>query len=365
MPYRRKDSPIWWASFTGPNGQRVRRSTGTSNKAEAKALEAKWKLEAYRQRQWEEQPPRLFDELMLGYLNATADEKRSADKDRMRTRHLRRHFGGRVMNSLQPMDVREYIALRKGEGVRNATINREIALLSSAINYANREWDWELPNVAKGRKLKEDEGRTRWITRDEAELLIQYAGSEPKAQHLADFIRLALNTGCRSGELLGLEWRRVNLQERLLFLEANHTKAGKRRSVPLNEMSRQAIMNRLRFRAKHCPASPWVFAREDGTRIKAVKRSFKTACRRAGIGDFHIHDLRHTCAAWLVGIGVPLAEVRDLLGHASVVVTERYAHLSPDNVRAAVAQLDQPMSRFGHADESQGNRAASDGVITA
>ena len=94
---------------------------------------------------------------MLGYLKATAEEKRSADKDRMRTRHLLRHFGGRVMNTLQPMDVREYITMRKNEAVKNATINREIALLSSAINYANREWDWELPNVAKGRKLKEDE----------------------------------------------------------------------------------------------------------------------------------------------------------------------------------------------------------------
>ncbi len=355
MPYRRKDSPIWWASFTGPDGQRVRRSTGTTNKAEAKALEAKWKLETYRQRQWEEQPPRPFDELMLGYLTATAEEKRSADKDRMRTRHLRRHFGGRVMNTLQPMDVREYITMRKDESVKNATINREIALLSSAINYANREWDWNIPNVAKGRKLKEDEGRTRWITREEAERLIQAAESEPKAQHLAHFIQLALHTGCRSGELLGLEWRRVSLQERLLFLESDHTKSGKHHSVPLNETSRQAIMDRLRFRAKHCPSSPWVFAREDGTQIKAVKRSFNTACRRAGIEDFHIHDLRHTCAAWLVSAGVPLTEVRDLLGHASVVVTERYAHLSPDNVRAAVARLDEPMSRYGHAGASTGN----------
>lgn len=129
------------------------------------------------------------------------------------------------------------------------------------------------------------------------------------------------------------------------LLKANQTKAGIRRSVPLNEMLRQAIVNRRRFRAKHCPASPWVFAREGGTRIKAVKRSFNTACRRAGIEGFHIHDLRHTCAAWLVGFGVPLTEVRDLLGHASVVVTERYAHLSPDNVRAAVARLDEAMSR--------------------
>ena len=104
--------------------------------------------------------------------------------------------------------------------------------------------------------------------------------------------------------------------------------------------------NRL---SNNSPWTPWVFARENGTEIKAAKRSFKTACRRAGIEDFHIHDLRHTCAAWLVSAGVPLTEVRDLLGHASVVMTERYAHLSPDNVRAAVARLDEPMSRYGHA----------------
>ena len=82
MPYRRKKSSIWCASFTGPDGQRVRRSTGTTNKEEAKALEVKWKLETFRQRQWQTQPPRLFDELMLGYLKATAEVKRSADKDR-------------------------------------------------------------------------------------------------------------------------------------------------------------------------------------------------------------------------------------------------------------------------------------------
>lgn len=92
-----------------------------------------------------------------------------------------------------------------------------------------------------------------------------------------------------------------------------------------------------------------MFCHEGGERIVSVRRSFATACRRAGITDLRIHDLRHTCAAWLVSSGVPLMEVRDLLGHSTVTMTERYAHLSPDNVRAAVAQLDQPRSRSGHA----------------
>ncbi len=64
--------------------------------------------------------------------------------------------------------------------------------------------------------------------------------------------------------------------------------------------------------------------------------------------NFRIHDLRHTCAAWLVSAGVPLSEVRDLLGHSTVMVTERYAHLAPENVRAAVTQLENIQSHFGH-----------------
>ena len=288
MPYRRKDSAVWWISFTAPDGQRIRRATGTADRKEAIALEAKWKLEVFRQRQWDAPPPRRFEELMLAYLNATRD-KRTAAKDRERVRlHLRRFFGERIMNELSAKDVRQYIALRQSEEVSNATINREIALLSAAINYANREWDWDLPNAARGLKLKEAEGRVRWLSDEEAETLMRTAASEVRAPHLVDFIQLALNTGCRAGELLGLEWRRVDWTNKLFYLEADHTKSGKRRSVPLNQAAREALLNRQRFRAKYCPATDWVFCKKDGKRIESIRYSFMTACRRAGIKDFRI-----------------------------------------------------------------------------
>ncbi|MGD8589265.1 MAG: site-specific integrase [Chromatiales bacterium] len=138
--------------------------------------------------------------------------------------------------------------------------------------------------------MKEPEGRVHWITRAEAVSLIQAAESEPQAPDLVDFIRLALHTGCHKNEMLRLVWKRVDLQAGLIHLEAEHTKAGRRRSVPLNREARAAIISWARFRAEHCPASQWVFCREDGSRIQAVKRSFTTACRRAGIEDYHIHD---------------------------------------------------------------------------
>jgi len=145
----------------------------------------------------------------------------------------------------------------------------------------------------------------------------------------------------------------VDFQGSLIHLEARHTKAGKRRLVPLNGAAREALNFRARFRAEHCPGSPWVFCLADGMRIQSIKRSFTSACRKARLEDFLIHDLRHTCAAWLVSAGVPRTEVRDLLGHSTVKMTERYAHLAPENIRAAVAVLDTRWSRSGHARGSQ------------
>lgn len=94
----------------------------------------------------------------------------------------------------------------------NATINREVSLLSAAINYAINELEWDINNPAQGRKLKIPEARIRWISRVEASALIQAAGTIPRADHLPDFLRLALHSGCRKNELLQLDWQRVDLK---------------------------------------------------------------------------------------------------------------------------------------------------------
>lgn len=363
--YRRQSSSVWWVTYTDASGKRARKSTGTQNRREAEALEAKWKLEAHQERHWDKQPERSFDELMLGYLKSTEGEKRSGWLDRLYARRFYRFFSGRVLSTLCGKDVRAYIASRKSQGVKPATINRELALLSAAINYARREWEWDVPNPVTGRKLCTPEGRVRWITRAEAVTLIQVAESLQRAPHLADFIRLALNTGCRRGELLGLEWSRVDLHGGLVHLEPEHTKTARRRSIPINREARQALMSLARFRAEYCPQSPWVFAHRDGRRIQSIKRSFRTACDRAGIQDFRVHDLRHTCAAWLVTAKVHLPEVRDLLGHSTIKMTERYAHLSPDNVRAAVASLDGGWSHSGHSEPEETEKRSGPVLLTA
>jgi len=339
--YRRQDSPLWWASYTDAGSKRVRRSTGTTDRKEAEALLAKWRLGEHQIRQWDAPPPVTFEALMVVFLKATAGIKRSHRDDQLHARRLTTSFAGTDMRTLTPLMIRGHITRQQEEGVSNATVNREMALLSAAINYYNKEYLETLPNPTRGRKLKEPEARIRWLRREEADRLIEAARSEPKAEHLVDFVALAVNTGCRCNEMLGLEWSRVDLDKKLMFLEAHHTKTARRRSIPLNREACEALAARAAFRTEHCPKSPWVFCTEQGERIGSVKRSFGTACRRAGITDFRIHDLRHTCAAWLVSGGVPLAEVKDLLGHTTVLMTEKYAHLAPDNVRRAVQVLDR------------------------
>lgn len=341
MLHKRKDSPNWWVSYTDASGKRTRRTTGTADRKEAEALAAKWKLEAFQSKQWGLQPSRTFDELMLEYLKATVGEKRSAERDRYSAKHLYQNFSGVQLELLKGSDIRAYIDARKSKGASQGTVNREIGLFSSAINYARNEWDWDIPNPVMGKRLREPEARIRWIAKDGAEKLIQAARTDPRATHLPDLIRLAVNTGMRKGEMLGLQWSRVDFKANLIHLGAEHTKAGKRRSVPLNVEARTALLGRANFRAKYCPDCPWVFANRKGERIESIKTSFSTACESAGIENFTFHDLRHTCAAWLVSAGASLIEVRDLLGHSTIRMTEKYAHLEPENVRNAVALLNE------------------------
>jgi integrase len=347
--YRRPDSATWWTTYKDASGKRVRRSTQTTNREEAVALRAKWQTESYRQKHWDEQRKHTFDELMVSYLTGTSDKRRSEDTVQMHVKRLRTFFGGVEMETLDAVAVGDYIKQRRLQGVSNTTINRELEVLSAAIRYAVTTLRWSLPNPAATAMMREPESRVRWLTEEEAEALLTAAERETgRAPHLAPLITLALHTGMRRGEMLGLEWSRVDLKRDLIYLEGMHTKAGKRRSVALNRSAREAILTQARFRAVHCPAARWVFCTKKGEPIGSVQTSFESACRRANIANFRFHDLRHTCAAWLIQAGVSITQVRDVLGHSTVAMTEKYAHLAPENARAAVAVLDGNLSRLRH-----------------
>lgn len=279
-----------------------------------------------------------FEDVVGIYMSSVAH--RSKQRDFYSLQRLQPHFGGMLIANLKRADVRAYVQRRVVDGVKPATVNRELKLLSAAINHVRIEHDRaELPNPAQRLGIGESEGRVRWITNVEASALCEAAERHARRPHLVVFIRLALNTGCRKSELIKLEWARVSFERRLLMLGVEHTKSARRRSVPLNDAAIEALREMLAWRNRHASGSPWVFARDAERRITTFQKGFAAACQRAGIVDFRIHDMRHTCASWLVMAGTPLQTVRDLLGHSSVTVTERYAHLAPEQLHGAVQRL--------------------------
>lgn len=287
---------------------------------------------------------RSFDEVLVAYLTQHTT-RTPMSKRKSAARPLYRAFGGRDMASINDVDVRQYV-LDRMQTVKAATVNKEVGLFAAACAWCREHLGWQIPNPAAGKKRREPEGRVRWITEDEAGRLVEAARLRTKAPWLAPYVQLSLYTGMRMGEVVGLTWARVDLHRRVVLLE--ETKAGKRRSVPLHERAVEALEERLAYRHRHCPHSPWVFCNAQGRQVKDMKKSFAQARKDAGLEDFRRHDQRHTLASWMVMSGVELVRVRDMLGHSTIRMTERYSHLHPEALHEAVAMLGK--SRSGHAE---------------
>src|SRR3972149_4408879 len=156
--------------------------------------------------------------------------------------------------------------------------------------------------------------------------------------HLRPIVITALNTGMRKEEILSLEWERhIDLRHGFILLDI--TKNGERREIPINQTLRgtlQGIVRRI--------DSPYVFIDGEGRRFKNIKRSFHSACKKAGIKDFRFHDLRHCFASHLIMAGVDITTIKELLGHKTLTMTLRYAHLAPSHKVKAVEMLEKALS---------------------
>lgn len=349
--YERDDSPFWWCTYTDASGKTARRSTGVRReddprKERAKAVRAQWIVEAAEERKHGPRPAPAtgptFDELMAEYMEGPSLDKKDPVRDHYSLKQLAPVFGGRELATLTRADARNYIAKRRDDKMQDATIRKEIGMFSAALNWARTELEWDVPNPFRSCKLQPAKTKDRWLKPEEADALLKAARNLPRAKHLADFIKLGLYAGLRPGEILGLEWSRVDLIRGLIYFGPEDQKNGKAGSVPINAQAREAILARASFRASWCPDSPWVFADRHGDRIACVKKSFHAARGEAGLGkDVTPHTLRRTCGSWLAQKGVPIQRISAFLRHSDIRVTDRvYAHLSQDSLREVATVLE-------------------------
>jgi len=268
-----------------------------------------------------------FEDMAKMYLDLHAKpNKKSWHSDVDTIKVLNKFFSGKYLSSITAMDVEKF-KIERARTVSPATVNRALACLKCMFNKAI-EWGKASDSPAKKVKLfRENNKRVRYLEREEMAKLLANCKDNLKA-----IVILALNTGMRKGEILGLKWHDVDFKHNIIFLL--NTKNNEKREVPINEHARNALIG-IR---KH-PESQFIFCGKDGKPLGDIKKSFFTALKKSGILKFRFHDLRHTFASHLVMNGVDLNTVRELMGHKSLQMTLRYSHLSQDHKKRAVDLL--------------------------
>jgi excisionase family DNA binding protein len=291
--------------------------------------------------------PITFIHLAEMYLEDYAKaNKRSWRTDGSYLKAMKEYFGARPVDEITAFDLEKYKTRRLEEGVKKSTVNRCLAILRRMFNLAIA-WGHMKENPMKGVRLfsEKDNLKERILTPEEEVRLL-----ETCAPHLREIILVAVNSGMRRGEILGLRWQDVDFDNRILKVE--RSKSGKQRFIEMNS----AVVGLLRQRRIKNPGPGYVFLNPNtGRAFVDVKTGFIAACRRAGIKDLRFHDLRHTFATRLIEAGVDIVTVRDLLGHSSVRLTERYTHSKSELKRRAVealtAKKPEILSRGWHAEE--------------
>ena len=291
----------------------------------------------------------------------TAERPGSAERTLQRIKTCFGEWYSRPLTDITVERIERWRLKRINEGITPSTVRRDLDGLSSVLTRAvklgklseNVVRRLERPRIDRTPKVRyldpAEEKRLRIaLSERDAEMraaresanrwrLERKQETLPPLPHFGDHLTpavlLSMNTGMRRGELLALRWANVDMKGKQITIEGSTAKAGQTRHIPLNTEALEV----LRRWKEQAPA---------GERVIAVDTGFKTAwaslLERAKIEKFRWHDLRHHFASRLVQAGVPLNTVRELLGHASMAMTLRYAHLAPDQKREAVAKLVKP-----------------------
>ena len=271
-------------------------------------------------------------------------------------RMLKTYFAGfmaKAISNITVNDIEIWQAFERSRGLKPCSINRPLTALKSALNWAlKREIITVYPLKHLEMLREETDYRVRYLSDDERTRLFEAIDEREKKlkqQHpnlstreFVDYIKpaitVALNTGIRRGSLFAMRWNDVNFSERIITVRAATAKSGKTIYIPMND----TVYRVLHTWKKQTQGEneTLVFHSVCGGRIVSPHYLWGKLLKSAGIVNFRWHDMRHDFASRLVMAGVDLNTVRELLGHANLNMTLRYAHLAPKVKQEAVNMLD-------------------------
>jgi integrase len=326
----------WFIDYRLPNGKRLRERAGTNRKLAELALH-KRKIQIVEGKFFDVDSVKKiklseFSEMFLK--NYCKPYKLSWVTDEYHIKSFLEFFGDIYLDEIKPLNIEEFRRWKLDRGAKHSTANRTLTCLRTML-YKAIEWGYLKENpMIKVKLYKEDTRRLRFLEKEEIGRLLYHC-----SPHINNITLFALNTGMRRGEILGLKWSAVDFNNDLIYL--HKTKSKEKRIIPMNSLLKKLLLN-----IREHSISEYVFCNKDGNQIKSIDTGFKKALKRAGIDDFRFHDLRHTFASHLVMRGVDLSTVKELLGHRSMEMTLRYAHLSQGHKSKAVEGLGQEMDHF-------------------
>jgi site-specific recombinase XerD len=322
-------SNVWWVRYADATGRIRREKVG--NKGSAIKLYAKRKTEVMQRvklpENFKAKPVEMRD-LINEAVTYSRNNNRGFKQDRLRLQHILREFGTRNADSITPQDIERWLTTN---GWSAGTINRFRSTLSLVFRLGIASRKIEQNPITQVKHRREDNGRTRYLTADE-EARLRAVISNRCPQHMPE-LDIALNTGLRRGEQYSLTWEDADFGTKMLTV--SQTKNGETRHVRLNSVALAA----MRQLYSNSPGSGYVFTNRYGDRLLKGRHWFEPAIKEAGIRDFTWHCLRHTFASRLVMAGVDLRTAQQLMGHKSIQMTVRYAHLAPEHQMAAVERL--------------------------
>ena len=322
----RKRGSFWTIDIFAPNGERIRRAAGTTNKALAQEAHDKLKAELWRIANAGDKPQHSWNEAVVRWLKEQA-HKATAKEDVTKLRWLDQFLRDKPLTSITRSTIDRITDAKLAEGLSNATVNRTLEVLRAILKKCVDDWEW-LERAPKVRMLKEPIRRIRFLTREEADRLL-----DALPEHLADMASFTLATGLRAANVTGLQWTQVDLVRRVAWVHPDQAKARKAIPVPLNTEAVLLIRKRLGKHPTH------VFSYRERAIKQVSTKTWYAALKRAGIEDFRWHDLRHTWASWHVQNGTPLFALQEMGGWSSVEMVRRYAHLAADHLAPFAEKL--------------------------